>query len=205
MPLSRFLVVIVVVLALAGAAAWAIVSMVRPPVATTAAATSSVAGTPIGEAFNLIDQDGHAFSSDQLAGSWHLIFFGFTFCPSVCPTELQRLSDVLAVLGPKANQLKTLFITIDPERDTPAIMKEYLGHFDRRIIGLTGDAAAIQNVVSSYKVYAARVPLNDQDYTMDHSSFVYLFNPAGDLVKLYRPEDGVDDMAKDLAERLGSR
>ena len=107
----------------------------------------------IGGPFKLTDQDGHAVTDQELKGRPFLVFFGFTNCPDVCPTTLFEVSEILRALGPDADRTRALFITVDPERDTPAVMKEYLSSFDPHLSGLTGDPAAVAAVAKAYRVY----------------------------------------------------
>jgi protein SCO1 len=133
----------------------------------------------IGGAFNLVDDSGKAFTERDLLGKPAMIYFGFTYCPEVCPTTLTHMSAWLQALGPRAADLRAVFVTIDPERDTTAKMKEYLSGFDPRIIGLTGTPAQIAAIAKDYKVYVKKVPLPGGSYTMDHSSLVYLMDARG--------------------------
>ena len=114
----------------------------------------------IGGPFKLIDQDGRALSDADLKGHPFLVFFGFTHCPDVCPTTLFEVSEVLRALGPDADRTRALFITVDPERDTAPLMKDYLSSFDRHVVGLTGDPVAIAAVAKAYRVYYKKVPLD---------------------------------------------
>ena len=111
-------------------------------------------------------------------GQPFLVFFGFTHCPDVCPTALFEVSQVLRALGPEADRTRALFITVDPERDTPSVMKDYLSSFDPHFSGLTGDPAAIAAVAKAYRVYYKKVPLEQGDYTMDHTAIVYLMDKS---------------------------
>ena len=144
----------------------------------------------VGGPFTLTTQEGKPLSDTDLRGTPFLIFFGFTHCPDVCPTKLFEISEVLRAAGDnaKARQLKALFITVDPERDTPESMKSYLGSFDPRIVGLSGDRAAIDAVIKAYRAYAKKVPLKDGDYTMDHTALVYLMAKDGSFVGAFNIE-----------------
>src|ERR1700719_4603363 len=135
----------------------------------------------IGGPFKLIDQNGKAVSDQDLKGHPFLVFFGFTHCPDVCPTTLFDVSEMLRALGPDADRTRALFITVDPERDTPAVMKDYLSSFDPHLSGLTGDAAAVAAAAKAYRVYYKKVPLDD-GYTMDHTAIVYLMDKDGRFV-----------------------
>jgi protein SCO1/2 len=161
-----------------------------------------VAPSAIGGAFSLTDQNGKAVTDADIKGKPHLVFFGFTHCPDICPTTLFEVSEVMRTLGSDANRAGALFITVDPERDTPAALKDYLGSFDPRIRGLTGDTAAISAVERAYRVYAKKVPTSAGDYTMDHTAIVYLMDKEGRFVRPFdlkrKPEEAAADLRKFL-------
>ena len=127
-----------------------------------------------------------------MQGRPSLIFFGFTHCPDVCPTTLFEISEVLKAMGKDADRVNAYYISVDPERDTQAAMKEYLSSFDPRLKGLTGNAEEIAKVLSEYRVYAKKVPLKDGDYTMDHTALIYLMDRDGKFVSPFnhQPEAG---------------
>jgi len=129
----------------------------------------------IGGRFHLTDQEGRAVSDEDFFGEPTLVFFGYTHCPDVCPTTLFEISEILRKLKP-GEKARGLFITVDPERDTPALMKDYLSSFDNRIVGLSGDRPSIDAAMKAYRVYARKVPGEGGDYTMDHSALVYLMD-----------------------------
>jgi protein SCO1/2 len=133
----------------------------------------------------------------DFAGRWQLVFFGFTYCPDVCPTTLATVSAALAELGEDADQVAPLFVTVDPERDTPAAMAEYLANFDPRIVGLTGSPEQIKAAAKAFRVYYARVDKDDQPdgYTMDHSAFLYLMGPDGDYAAHFSHQDDPGEIA----------
>src|SRR6202167_4786183 len=135
-------------------------------------ATPSAIGGP----FQLTDQAGQTVTEKNMQGHPTLVFFGFTHCPDVCPTTLFEMSELMRKLGPDADRTGALFITVDPERDTPAIVKDYLASFDPHLRGLTGDQAAIDQAIKDYRVYAKKVQLQGGDYTMDHTAIVYLMD-----------------------------
>ena len=126
----------------------------------------------IGGPFQLTDQSGQTVTDKNLQGKPTLIFFGFTHCPDICPTSLFEISEVLKAMGKDADRVNAYFVSVDPERDTAAAMKDYLSSFDPHLKGLTGDPTAIAKVLSSYRVYAKKVPLKDGDYTMDHTALI---------------------------------
>jgi protein SCO1/2 len=140
----------------------------------------------IGGDFVLTDQNGNEFNSKMMKGRMSLVYFGFTYCPDICPTSLQKLSNVLSTLEKYQIDVLPIFITVDPKRDTPALLKEYLGHFHPKFIGLTGDEDIIKKVADLYKVFYAKVDTQGQEenkYMIDHSSFVYLMDKNGKYMK----------------------
>ncbi|ABV79257.1 Sco2 protein precursor [Rickettsia bellii OSU 85-389] len=140
----------------------------------------------IGGDFELIDQNGELFNSDELKGKLSLIYFGFTSCPDICPTSLNKITKAVEILSENKIDIVPVFITIDPSRDTPAVFKEYLKHFHPKFIGLTGDEKQIREVADKFKVYYAKAASendNDQDYMLDHSSFTYLMDKNGKYLK----------------------
>ena len=146
----------------------------------------------IGGAFRLIDQDGRTVTDQDLKGEPSLVFFGFTHCPDICPTTLFDISEVMHALGPDADRAHAVFITVDPERDTQPALKDYLSSFDPHLAGLTGGLDAITAVAKEYRVYFKKVPLDNGDYTMDHTAIVYLMDKQGRFVSpfsLKRPPE----------------
>ena len=136
----------------------------------------------VGGPFHLEDQNGKPVSDADMKGRPFLVFFGFTHCPDICPTTLFDMSQMLRALGPDADRTGALFITVDPERDTPAAIKDYLSNFDPHVRGLTGDPTAINAAIRAYRVYAKKVPLENGDYTMDHTALVYLMDKNGRFI-----------------------
>jgi len=159
-------------------------------------------GASIGGAFSLIDQDGAARADKDFRGRFALVYFGYSFCPDVCPTTLATMAEALDGLGAKSARVTPIFITIDPARDTPKMLKQYLAAFGPRFVGLTGSASAIAAVEREYRVYAAKRPLSGGGYAMDHSGEIYLLGPDGKLVAFY--DTGIDAkaLAADLAKRI---
>jgi protein SCO1/2 len=162
----------------------------------------ATAGASVGGPFELVDQDGRKVTERDMAGHPFLVFFGFTHCPDVCPTTLFEVSEIFNKLGADADRVGALFITVDPERDTSAALKDYLSSFDRHLRGLTGDPAAIAATLKTYRVYAKKVPLDGGDYTMDHSAIVYLMDKDGRFVAPFnlkrKPEQAAADLRKYL-------
>jgi cytochrome oxidase Cu insertion factor (SCO1/SenC/PrrC family) len=162
-------------------------------------------GVSMGGPFTLVNTAGETVTEASFRGRWMLVYFGFTYCPDVCPTELQTMSSALDRLGPQAAKIVPVFITIDPERDTPAALAEYVKLFDERLVGLTGSKEQIAAAAKSYRVYYARAKGKDAtDYLMDHSSFIYLIGPDGGFRALFRQGMPAQDMADSLKSRLAS-
>lgn len=159
-------------------------------------------GTPgvasIGGPFRLIDQNGKPVTDQDMKGRPFLVFFGYTHCPDICPTTLFELSEVLRRLGPDADRTQALFITVDPERDTPAVLKSYLSSFDPHLRGLSGDPGAIAVVLKDYRVYAKKIPTEGGDYTMDHTALVYLMDKQGRFVAPFNLNRTPEAAAADL-------
>lgn len=133
----------------------------------------------VGAPFTLTAMTGEPYSWGPETDTPHAIFFGFTFCPDVCPTTLYEMATWLEQLGSDGEAIKALFITIDPERDTPEKLASYISAFDDRILGLTGSTEALEKVAKDFRIYARKVPLDDGDYTMDHTASILLFRPDG--------------------------
>jgi len=156
----------------------------------------------IGGPFQLTDQNGKAVTEKNLKGKPTLIFFGYTHCPDVCPTSLFEMSEVLRAMGKDADKVNAVFISVDPERDTPATMKDYLSSFDPHLEGLSGDPAETAKVITSYRVYAKKVPTKDGDYTMDHTALIYLMDRDGRFVSPFNLKRTPEEAAADLKKYL---
>jgi protein SCO1/2 len=156
----------------------------------------------IGGAFQLTDQSGQPVTEKSLEGRPTLIFFGYTHCPDVCPTSLFEISEVLRAMGKDADRVNAYFVSVDPERDNQAAMKDYLSSFDPHLKGLTGDPAAVTKVTTEYRVYAKKVPLKDGDYTMDHTALTYLMDRDGKFVAPFNLNRTPQEAAADLAHYL---
>jgi protein SCO1/2 len=194
-------------------------STARPLVIATAFAASLVVGllivfwamggvskvaqpAAIGGPFQLTDQHGNAVTDKNLKGKPTLIFFGYTHCPDVCPTSLFEISEVLRALGKDSDKVNAVFISVDPERDTQAAMKDYLSSFDPHLEGLSGDPAETAKVITSYRVYAKKVPTKDGDYTMDHTALIYLMDRDGRFVSPFNLKRTPEEAAADLKRYL---
>ena len=154
----------------------------------------------IGGPFTLTDGAGKAVTDRTFRGKFMLVYFGYTFCPDVCPTTLNDVAQAMDKLGTDADKLQPLFITVDPARDTPEVMRQYAAAFSPSLTGLTGSAAQIATVAKEYRVYYAphKTGPNPGDYTMDHSSILYVMDPAGRFAGIIRADEGPDAMAADL-------
>jgi protein SCO1/2 len=156
----------------------------------------------VGGPFALTAMDGRRVTHETFQGAPHLVFFGFTHCPDICPTKLMELSQILSAAGDRAQRVRALFITVDPGRDTPEALKSYLGSFDPRIVGLTGSQEEIDAVVKAYRAYAKRVPTSSGDYTMDHTAIVYLMDRRGGFVGAFNVERPPEEAARELLRHL---
>lgn len=159
---------------------------------------SSSSSAQIGGPFALIDTSGKTVTDQTYRGKWLLIYFGYTFCPDACPTALNNISVALEKLGPDANKIQPFFITVDPKRDTPEVMADYLKSFDPRILGLTGSQTQTDSVAKAYRVYVAPQKSGGDDYLVDHSAYLYLMNPQGKFVNVIAGDVAGDQMADKL-------
>lgn len=170
--------------------------------ATTLIAASPVQGAqppvPIDGQFDLVTLDGREVTLADYRGKWVLIYFGYTSCPDVCPTTLTELGGALRKLGPKANRVQALFITVDPVKDKRDVMARYLKAFDPRIAGLRGDPDDIESAAKSFHVYYRARSLGGGEYAIDHSSFIYVIDPRGRFVQLLAPDSPGHKIAQDL-------
>ena len=170
----------------------------NPQPQSTATGTARVGGP-----FKLTSHKGATVDNASLAGRPYLVFFGFTNCPDICPTTLYELTDLLEELGPSAGNLTPLFITVDPERDTPQVLSEYMTAFDPRIVALRGDAAETETAVKAFAAYYAKVPTEGGGYTMDHTAGVILMDAAGSFagtLDLHEPRQTILEKLKRLAD-----
>lgn len=152
----------------------------------------------IGGPFRLVDQDGKTVTERDFAGKPFLVFFGFTHCPDVCPTTLFDVSEVMRALGRDADRTAALFVSVDPQRDTPAVLKDYLSSFDPHVRGATADADGLAAVAKTFRVYYRKVPTEGDDYTMDHTALVYLMDKHGRFVAPFNLKRSPEAAAADL-------
>jgi protein SCO1/2 len=159
-----------------------------------------VSTSAVGGPFHLVDQNGKPISDSDLKGRPALVFFGYTHCPDVCPATLFDMSEVLRALGPDADRVTALFMTVDPERDTAPVMKDYLSSFDPHLRAATGDPKAVEAAEKAYRVYSKKVPGENGEYTMDHTALVYLMDKDGRFVAPFslkrRPEESAAELRK---------
>jgi cytochrome oxidase Cu insertion factor (SCO1/SenC/PrrC family) len=188
-------------LALAGGLGWLISDLLVPGGGSLVAKVQTLATPPIGGPFALVDDTGKPRTDADFRGRLMLIYFGYTHCPDACPTTLQDIADALAKLGPAADQVAPIFITIDPERDTVQYLKGYAEQFDAKFVALTGSADQIAIAAKSYRVYY-RKATNQADYLMDHSSIVYLMGRDGKFLTHFTPETTPDQMADTVRKYL---
>jgi protein SCO1/2 len=176
-----------VLLAGAGAAAWV---GLEPPSRTT-----------IGGPFELVDGDGRVVTDRDFRGRWMLIYFGYTNCPDACPTALQDMANAVDLLGVKKKDVALVFVTVDPARDTPAVVKDYVSNFNAPITGLSGSPEQIAKAAKEYRVYYAKHPTQD-GYDMDHSSIIYVMDPRGNFVTNFTHLNSPEQIAAKLAPLL---
>ncbi len=188
-----------VIACIAAAAAIALALAWRAAPVEEAAAERRV---PIGGPFMLVDGAGQVRDDAEFRGAPMLVAFGYTHCPDVCPTTLQTMADALDAVGPLAADIQPLFITVDPERDTPEVVGRYVDYFHPAMIGLTGSAEQVAEAVAAYRVTARKAPLEDGEYLMDHTALVYLMGPDGAYVTHFSHQSGSEAMAETLAAYL---
>lgn len=201
--LRLLLPVLALALGLGWGALWLSHRSAETPPTPAGVETALPEGVKLGGPFHLIDPHGRAVSDEDLRGRWLLVYFGYTTCPDVCPTTLQTMVSALDRLGPRGKAVLPVFITIDPERDTPEVMGRYAAQIDPRILALSGPPEAVAQVAKAYHVYYAKVPGKaGEPYTMDHSAFIYLVGPDGHLAALFGPQSSAEEMAAAIARKL---
>lgn len=166
-------------------------------------ASSVSTASAVGGPFKLVDQNNKPITDQDFKGRPWLVFFGYTHCPDVCPTTLFEVSEMFRAMGKDADRTAALFITVDPERDTPAVMKDYLSSFDPRLMAATGDRASIEAAEKAYRVYAKKIPTGKgDDYTMDHTAMVYLMDKQGRFIAPFNLKRTPEEAAADLKKYL---
>jgi protein SCO1/2 len=197
-------ILVLIFLICAGLLAYLVINGQKTLLSKPDASPRSVAtATSVGGPFSMIDHNGQAVTEANYAGRYKLVFFGFTNCPAVCPTELQKMADLLDILvKDKTDQKITpLFVTTDPERDDAATLASYVAKFDDRIIGLTGSREQVDAMMKAYKVYGKKIEMphmGEGEYMMDHSSFTYLMSAENELLLVFDMQDKAEDIAKEI-------
>jgi protein SCO1/2 len=173
-------------------AALVVITSLKPPPPPASA---------IGGPFQLVAQNGQTVTEKDFLGRPFLVFFGYTHCPDICHATLFEISEILRALGPDAN-VAALFVTVDPERDTPTVMKDYLSNFDPRIVGVSGERAAIDPVLREYRIYSKKAAETASDYAVDHTTIVYLMDKNGRFVSSFNIGRKPAEAARDLQRFL---
>ena len=181
-----------------GAGAFFVLSLHETP----RGAAGTLLASAIGGPFQLVDQNGKTVTDADLKGKWSLVYFGYTHCPDACPTALNDIAVALDELGPKRAEVRPVFITVDPERDTPAVLKSYVTAFDAPILALTGTPQEIAQAAKGYRVYYAKHPEEGGDYSMDHSSVIYVMDPRGRFTASFTQESSPEAIAERLKKLL---
>lgn len=200
---SRVILIVLAGLVIGAAAALTIFPEARQAL-FSASGPQTTGKALVGGPFTLTDETGKKVTDKDFRGRYTLVFFGFTSCPDICPASLQLISAVLGNLGAKADRITPIFISVDPERDTPEKLGQYVKSFDPRIVGLTGTPEEIAAVAKAYKVYYKKVPNPDSpaNYGMDHTSILYVMGPDGSYLTHFTPTTSVDDMTAKLEKIL---
>jgi protein SCO1/2 len=169
---------------------------------TPRGAAGTLLASAIGGPFHLVDQEGKTVTDADLKGKWSLVYFGYTHCPDACPTALNDISIALDELGPKRAEVRPVFITVDPERDTSEVLKSYVTSFDAPILALTGTPEEVAQAAKGYRVYYAKHPEVGGDYSMDHSSVIYVMDPQGRFTASFTHENSPEEIAERLKKLL---
>jgi protein SCO1 len=165
-------------------------------------AAGTLLGSAIGGPFTLVDQNGKTVTNTDLEGKWLLVYFGYTHSPDACPTALNNIALALRELGAEKQQVRPVFITVDPERDTSQALKDYVQAFDAPIVALTGSDTAVAQAAKEYRVYYAKHPEASGDYSMDHTSIIYVMDPKGRFTASFTGEDPPQQIAARLKKLL---
>jgi protein SCO1/2 len=197
----RFLLISIVLagLVILGTGAFLALALRETPRGAAGTALANAIGGP----FQLVDQNGKTVTEADLKGKWSLIYFGYTHCPDACPTALNDISIALSELGPKRAAVRPVFITVDPERDTPETLKAYVTSFDAPILALTGTAEQVAKAAKNYRVYYAKHPEAGGDYSMDHSSVIYVMDPEGRFTASFTHESAPEQISERLKKLIG--
>jgi len=169
---------------------------------TPRGAAGTLLASAIGGPFRLVDQNGKTVTDADLKGKWSLVYFGYTHCPDACPTALNDIAIALDELGPQRNEVRPVFVTVDPERDTPEVLKSYVTAFDAPILALSGTPEEIAQAAKGYRVYYAKHREAGGDYSMDHSSVIYVMDPEGRFTASFTQENSPEEIAERLKKLL---
>jgi protein SCO1 len=185
----------------------AVALLLLAPVLRPASSAAQIAVPPKGSSvhFALAGSDGMAVTEQSYRGKWLVVYFGYTSCPDICPTTMMELAQALQTLGPRAAGVQAVFISVDPQRDKPDLLADYLKAFDPRFVGLTGSSAQISAAAKSFNVFYERHDTDDGDYTYDHSSYLYLVDPGGQLVEALGSDRGSEQIAATLSSRMSRK
>ncbi len=211
-PLALPLVGLAILAVIAGGLSIKMIREGRNGTAVESAEAGPQPAVEIGGPFELVDHNGRKVTDRDFRGSYLLVFFGYTFCPDVCPTALAKVAAVLDELGPLGDRIQPLFISVDPERDTPEVLAEFVHQFHPRIIGLTGSPNRIAEVARAYRAYYRKVTQEEltgekgsgDDYLMDHSAYLYLMDPEGRFVRVFSHTDPPERIVEALRKVLGA-
>ena len=181
-----------------GAGAFLVLSLHETP----RGAAGTLLASAIGGPFRLVDQNGKTVTDADLKGKWSLVYFGYTHCPDACPTALNDIAIALDELGPHRDAIRPVFVTVDPERDTPEVLKSYVTAFNAPILALSGTPEEIAQAAKGYRVYYAKHPEAGGDYSMDHSSVIYVMDPEGRFTASFTQENSPEEIAERLKKLL---
>jgi protein SCO1 len=182
----------------------AVTLLLLAPAFRTSSSSAQIAEPPKGAnvRFALVGSDGVAVTEQTYRGKWLVVYFGYTSCPDICPATMMELAQALQTLGPRAAGVQAMFISVDPQRDKPELLAEYLKSFDPRFVGLTGSPAQISAAAKSFNVFYERHDNDDGSYTYDHSSYLYLVDPGGQLVEALGRNHGSEQIATALSSLM---
>ncbi len=189
-----------------GGAAWMLAAAWLSPNRQPAVQVALPPGIAIGGPFSLVDETGYRVTDQTFRGRFMLVYFGFTYCPDVCPTELAKMAAALDLAGAAAAEVVPILITVDPRRDTPEGLARYTDLFHPRLIGLTGTETEVAAAAKAYRAYYARIPIGpgEDDYTLDHSAFIYLMGREGELISLFNPQTTPETIAETIRRAVAA-
>ena len=201
MPRSALVALIILVTAIAAGTLW----YVGDQLASSQDSVTRIGNAKVGGPFSLTDQYGHIRTDKDFIGHYMLVYFGYTNCPDVCPTTLSVMADAMEKLGGAAHQVVPIFVTVDPARDTPRVLKSFLASFGPEFVGLTGSPSSIAAVAKEYHVYyRAQKPAKNGNYAVNHSNVIYLMGPEGKFITNYDETLGPDKLAAAIARHIGA-